>query len=50
MFLVSLDDSLNQPVYDMLKESGVSFTSGRVFGGEAVVSNTTKEAFENCIN
>ena len=49
MFLVSLDDSLNQPVYDMLKESGVSFTSGRVFGGSAVISDEVKQAFEESI-
>ena len=41
MFLVSKDESLNQKAYEMLKNSEVTLSKARVFGGQAVISDET---------
>ncbi|MDO4841859.1 MAG: leucine-rich repeat protein [Phoenicibacter congonensis] len=42
MFLVALEESYNQAVYSIVGND-TSFTSGKIFGGTAVVTETTEE-------
>lgn len=49
MFLASLDESLNQGAYDLMKSSGASIKNAKVFGGLAVISSTTENAIKNVL-
>ncbi|MDO4842095.1 MAG: cell wall-binding repeat-containing protein, partial [Phoenicibacter congonensis] len=43
MFLVALEESYNQNVYDILKNSNEALEQGVIFGGTAVVTDVTKD-------
>ncbi|MDO4841463.1 MAG: S8 family serine peptidase [Phoenicibacter congonensis] len=46
MFLVALEESYNQPVYDIISAAG-GFSNAKLFGGTAVVSAETESKLNN---
>ena len=47
MFLISKDDSLNQPAYEVIKNSDETIGSSRIFGGEAVMTKSFEDALKS---
>ncbi|MDO4841309.1 MAG: cell wall-binding repeat-containing protein [Phoenicibacter congonensis] len=49
MFLVGLDETFNQPVYNMMGSSEDELTNGKLFGGTAAVTDVTKQAIIDAV-